>query len=141
MRLQEAMIGLVLVCAAGNAAAEQFLPYKDPTRVQNGKGIYQEYCAACHGRDLQGQKNWRERDHEGLLPAPPHDESGHTWHHGDLLLFQITKYGSAAVVGGDYQSNMPGFASDLTDQDILDVLGFIKSTWSQHAVDIQNARN
>ncbi|MGH1463749.1 MAG: c-type cytochrome [Cognatishimia sp.] len=121
--------------------AEQFLPYSDQTRVQNGRGLYQEYCATCHGTDLRGQENWRERDAQGMLPAPPHDETGHTWHHADLLLFQITKFGSSAVVGGGYQSNMPGFADQLADAEILDVLAFIKSTWPQRVIEVQNSRN
>ncbi len=57
------------------------------------KEIYLKYCASCHGEQLQGQSNWRQRDAEGYLPAPPHDESGHTWHHSDTYLFLMTKYG------------------------------------------------
>ena len=42
---------------------------------------------------IRGQINWRQRDSNGYLPAPPHDESGHTWHHSDQYLFLMTKYG------------------------------------------------
>jgi mono/diheme cytochrome c family protein len=65
------------------------------------------------------------------LPAPPHDASGHTWHHGDAVLFRITKEGPAAVVGGGYRSAMPGFADVLSDEDIWAVLAFIRSTWPE----------
>ena len=67
--------------------------------------LYQQYCASCHGVDLEGQPNWRQRDENGFLPAPPHDASGHTWHHPDQLLFDVTKYGTTAFVGSGYKSN------------------------------------
>ena len=80
----------------------------NPTLVARGEVLYQQHCASCHGANLEGQPNWRERDENGMLPAPPHDMTGHTWHHSDALLFDVTKWGSTAVVGDDYMSNMPG---------------------------------
>ena len=97
--------------------------------VDSGRNLYGTYCASCHGANLEGQPNWRVRGPDGLLPAPPHDASGHTWHHADELLFRITKFGNAALVGGGYRSNMPGFGKALSDADIIAVLSYIKSTW------------
>lgn len=100
--------------------------------VQAGEVVYQAHCASCHGAMLEGQPDWRTRDTDGLLPAPPHDASGHTWHHADDLLFEITKYGPGQVIGdSDYRSNMPAFANVLTDADIIAVLSFIKNTWPE----------
>ena len=65
------------------------------------------------------------------MPAPPHDESGHTWHHSDEVLFRIVKEGTAAIVGGGYESDMPGFADVLSDEEIRAVLDYIKSTWPE----------
>lgn len=111
-------------------AAESLLPWQDPGAVARGAVIYDEFCAACHGADLEGQvPEWRATGPDGLLPAPPHDATGHTWHHADTLLFQITKYGTEAMIGGTYRSNMAGFGDVLSDAEILAVLGFIKSTW------------
>ena len=67
----------------------------DAEIVARGEAVYVAHCALCHGRNLEGQPNWQTRDKEGFLPAPPHDESGHTWHHPDRLLFDITKVGVA----------------------------------------------
>ena len=78
-----------------------------------------------------GQPDWRRRGPNGRMPAPPHDETGHTWHHGDEQLFRITRDGVAAVVGGNYESDMPGFGEILTDDEILSVLDYIKSTWPE----------
>jgi mono/diheme cytochrome c family protein len=96
--------------------------------VAQGQKIYVANCASCHGDKLQGQPNWKEQMPDGLLPAPPHDATGHTWHHPDQQLFQIIKLGTAAVVQ-NYKSNMIGFGNRLSDQDIWSVIAYIKSTW------------
>ncbi|WP_424975776.1 c-type cytochrome [Dinoroseobacter sp. S124A] len=127
------MRALTLICAvtlAHGAQADGLLPWQDPAAVARGAEIYAGYCAACHGETLEGQvPDWRSPGEDGLLPAPPHDATGHTWHHADLLLFRITKYGTEALVGGSYRSNMAGFDGVLSDAEILAVLGYIKSTW------------
>ena len=99
--------------------------------VDQGRSLYALHCASCHGANLEGQPNWRSRDSEGYLPAPPHDETGHTWHHADSLLFEITKYGLEGRVSQDYKSRMPGYAGVLTDSEIIAVLSFIKSQWPE----------
>ncbi len=103
----------------------------DPAMLQRGAQIYQAQCASCHGANLEGQANWRERGADGRLPAPPHDESGHTWHHPDDVLIRITKEGVAKAAGlPDYVSNMPAFGDSLSDADTVAVLSWIKSRWS-----------
>ncbi len=46
------------------------------------------------------------------------------------VLFRITKYGQAAIVGEGYASDMPGFESVLSDAEIYAVLAIIRSTWA-----------
>lgn len=103
----------------------------DAAMLKQGALIYQARCASCHGVKLEGQANWRERGADGRLPAPPHDGSGHTWHHPDDMLIRITKEGVAKAVGlPDYATNMPAFGDSLSDADIVAVLSWIKSQWS-----------
>ncbi|MEZ0308139.1 MAG: cytochrome c [Ramlibacter sp.] len=98
--------------------------------LAQGKKVYDAQCAACHGAQLQGQPNWRERDATGRLPAPPHDASGHTWHHSDEVLFNITKFGVAKSANlKDYNTAMPVYENVLTDAEIVAVLSFIKANW------------
>lgn len=102
----------------------------DAALLQRGAQIYQAQCASCHGANLEGQANWRERGADGRLPAPPHDETGHTWHHPDDVLIRLTKEGVAKAAGlADYASNMPAFGDTLSDADIVAVLSWIKSRW------------
>lgn len=121
--------------------AEGFIPYQNPQAVSMGREIYDQTCASCHGSRLEGQENWRERDAEGYLPAPPHDQTGHTWHHPDQQLFQIIKYGTEAMVGNGYKSRMTGYEDVLDDMEILAVLAFIKSTWPKRVIEIHNGIN
>ncbi len=102
----------------------------DIKMVQRGKLLYKRFCSLCHGKKLQGQPDWRTRKADGKLPAPPHDDSGHTWHHPDSVLFAITKYGLVPPNAPEgYQSDMPGWEGTLEDSDIWAVLAYIKSTW------------
>lgn len=109
-------------------------PYRlraDDAEVQAlGRKVYTNHCAGCHGARLEGQPNWRLRDAAGRLPAPPHDASGHTWHHPDEVLFRITKHGVAKAANlKDYDSAMPAYEGVLTDAEIVAVLSWIKSQW------------
>jgi len=102
----------------------------DRATIALGQRIYTAQCAACHGARLEGQPNWRERGSDGRLPAPPHDASGHTWHHPDALLFRITKLGVAKAANlKDYPSAMPAYEGTLSDEEIVAVLSWIKSQW------------
>ncbi|MGR3649091.1 MAG: c-type cytochrome [Shimia sp.] len=134
-----AVIGGIWLLMPG--AVRKGLPYQDAASVARGKSIYAESCASCHGAALEGQDNWRQRKPDGKMPAPPHDKTGHTWHHADDILIAITKYGTEQIVGQGYKSDMPGFGDVLSDQDILDVLGYIKSTWPDRVIDMHNKAN
>jgi len=98
--------------------------------VSAGKELYAANCASCHGATLEGQPNWKETLADGTLPAPPHNDDGHTWHHPDSLLFKYTKKGGAAIAPPGFKSAMPGFTAILSDSEIWSVLSFIKSRWS-----------
>ena len=121
-----------LVASEGTDGVLSTLKAEDLVVVQAGEKIYQTHCASCHGADLEGQPDWRTRAANGLLPAPPHDETGHTWHHADDLLFEITKYGPAVVIGDrSYKTAMPKYENILSDEQIVAVLSFIKNSWPE----------
>lgn len=111
--------------------------------LQAGAQLYAENCASCHGENLQGQPDWRTPYEDGSLPAPPHDDTGHTWHHGDPTLFKYVKLGGEATLaqqGIEFNSGMPGFGDSLTDAEIRDILAYIRSTWSERSQKLQAAR-
>lgn len=109
-----------------------------------GEQLYQESCASCHGVDLEGQPDWRSSGPDGAFPAPPHDETGHTWHHTDTALFDYTKLGGKAALarqGVDFNSGMPSFGDQLSDAQIWDILAYIKSTWPDKERNVQADRS
>jgi mono/diheme cytochrome c family protein len=118
---------------------EAFIDPADQTRVMQGKVIYANNCAACHGASLQGQPNWRDRMPNGRLPAPPHDKTGHTWHHPDAMLVNMIKNGlvPGKTAPPGYVSDMPAFGAVLSDEDITAVIAYIKSTWPLKVLDAQ----
>src|SRR5690606_16443464 len=91
-----ALLGLaaIIAYAMWPGTDSRFIdPSADTARVMLGKTVYTNHCAACHGVNLEGQANWRERMANGRLPAPPHDKTGHTWHHPDAMLIDMIKNG------------------------------------------------
>jgi mono/diheme cytochrome c family protein len=127
---------ITLALAIGGALAWWLLPPTipridpdDAAQVALGQSVYAAQCARCHGGNLEGQPDWQERLANGRLPAPPHDASGHTWHHPDAQLFGITKHGLAPYAPAGYQSDMPAFEGTLSDAQIAAVLAYIKGRW------------
>lgn len=135
-----AFVLLTLLTIGGPGAPSQ------PARsdVAAGATLYAETCAACHGDNLEGQPDWQIANEDGTLPAPPHDQTGHTWHHGDALLFDYTKQGGQAAMAArgvtGFTSAMPAFGETLTDQEIWNILAFIKSTWPDRIRQMQETK-
>ena len=134
------LLALLLVAGAGYfsmrtsnrqaAAPLHSLRPDDPQVLRVGARIYAQQCAACHGAKGEGQPDWRDRGPDGLLPAPPHDASGHTWHHPDEQLFAITQQGLAQLINQpDYRTAMPIYGGVLSDDEIVAVLSWIKAQW------------
>jgi len=104
------------------------------SQIAQGEQIYTQSCAACHGANGEGQPNWKQPGPDGVFPAPPHDPSGHTWHHADTQLLEIIAKG-----GADFMDNsgMPGFAGQLSDDEMVAVLAYIKTFWGAKEMDFQ----
>ncbi len=139
MRLQSS---LLFILFAGTAHAEHEFESRD---LVAGQVLYAEQCASCHGLNLEGQANWQIRNDDGTMPAPPHDETGHTWHHDSQLLFDYTRLGGAGALAErgitGSASAMPSFGDTLTDDEIWNILAYIQSTLPEEVQDIQAARS
>lgn len=139
------VVGVVIIGAAAvlystiRPSGPAFIDPADQSLVMQGKAIYANNCAACHGEALQGQPNWRERMSNGRLPAPPHDKSGHTWHHPDAMLVDMVKNGlvPGKTAPPGYVSDMPAYRDILSDQETIAVLTYIKSTWPPKVLEAQ----
>lgn len=145
-RLVWGLLGLGVVLILGAviwSLSEQAVPDTDPAdaeMVALGQQVYDEYCAACHGTNLEGEENWREPGPGGLLKAPPHDETGHTWHHDDAYLIESIKLGGSRLPADVGVSPMPAYDDILTDEEITAVLTYIKSQWPADILAAQSQR-
>ena len=109
--------------------------------VEYGRRVYIAQCASCHGAKLQGEANWKIRNLDGTFPAPPHDATGHTWHHSDQFLFNYIKKEGQRLTSGGSKSCMPAFGNVLNNNDIWAVLVYIKSQWPPEILERQAKKN
>ncbi len=109
-------------CQAGSDAVERWY---SPQQVAVGSSLFASHCASCHGIQAQGLiKNWKQKQADGHLPAPPLNGSGHTWHHDLPLLLSIVQHG-----GSLYDGQMPAFDQKLNETAQHAVIAFFQSQW------------
>ncbi|MES9899911.1 MAG: cytochrome c [Sedimenticola sp.] len=92
--------------------------------VSQGAEVYQQNCAACHGKRGEGAANWRQAGADGKYPAPPLNGTGHAWHHPLKMLAHVIKNGSP---GG--QGNMQAWRGKLSDDEIFSAIAWFQSKW------------
>ncbi len=100
-------------------------------QIAQGQSLYTARCASCHGKKLEGQPDWKTPLTNGKMPAPPHDATGHSWHHADDALIGVTSLGLKPYAGDNYESDMPAFGTILSDEEITAIWIYIKSTWPE----------
>jgi mono/diheme cytochrome c family protein len=121
----------------GNTAVPP-VPTLDSEQVARGATLYSQNCASCHGANLEGAPDWKQLLPDGSWPPPPHDGSGHTWHHSDAFLLNVVTIGGNATYNDPtINSKMPGFGDKLRAEDVAAILEFIKSKWGKEEREYQ----
>lgn len=95
-----------------------------------GRVLYEQHCGSCHGLNGEGQ----QPNPLAIGMAPPHNNDGHTWHHADQQNFQTV------WTGRNIAGTMPGFALQMTPDEIIAVLAYIKTWWSEQSLTVQLER-
>ncbi|WP_276361409.1 PQQ-dependent sugar dehydrogenase [Daejeonella sp. H1SJ63] len=90
--------------------------------------LYQQYCASCHKDDGMGVK--------GVFP--PLQGSQTVVINPKVLIRKVLtgSSGPATINGVNYEAQMPSFAF-LKDEDMLEILGYVRSLGSNHAIPIK----
>ena len=98
----------------------------DTVVVALGRTVYGENLCCVPRCRIKGQSDWEQPGSDGLMLAPPHHETGDTWHHKDALLFALTKNGVTSMLGPNstYKSAMPAYAGILSDEEIVAALSY-----------------
>ena len=121
--------------AETEVAADRF----NTAQVSLGSSLYTANCAFCHGDTLEGKPGW-DRDYPtGGRPALPLNGEGAITRLSDQDLMDVAKYGGQPFSPADYKNDMPGFELQLSDGDIWAIVAFIKSRWSEAAIEQQRA--
>ena len=116
---------LLIFALAAPAWGQQNLRGLDPQLVEQGKSLFLENCAVCHGDNAEGTvENWHQRDADGKLPPPPLNGTAHTWHHPVGGLVHTIKNGTIGIGG-----SMPAWEGTLTDDQILSIIMWLTTLW------------
>lgn len=118
MKLRLALCALILSASNSTYASDRW--YK-PQHANAGHSLYLNHCATCHGQQGEGANNWRKLGPDGKYPAPPLNGSGHTWHHHLQGLYTTISLG---------QNNMPGWKDVLSKGEVLAIIAWFQSQWS-----------
>jgi S-disulfanyl-L-cysteine oxidoreductase SoxD len=127
--LAASAVAAAFALRAPAAPLAHFADAENTQTVLEGKKLYASHCASCHGRKLQGQLLWQVQDEFAGRRAPAHDQTGHTWQHADEDLFRMVKFGRFSTTPSTAKSYMPAYADNLSDDQILATLAYIKATW------------
>lgn len=120
------------------SAAEVSLDAKATTQrwytqdqANQGKAIFAQYCADCHGSKAESIPNWKQVDALGNYPPPPLDGSAHAWHHPLAVLDHVIVNGGAPVGGV-----MPGWGEVLSFEQRMSVIASFQSYWTDDIYDM-----
>ncbi|MBX3615548.1 c-type cytochrome [Nitrosomonas sp.] len=103
----------------------------DPAQIQRGESVYNANCIGCHGPNGAATPEWRKPGPDGKYPPPPLDSSAHAWHHSTDVLKKTILKGTPPEIG-----SMPAWEGKLTEQQVDDVIVWIKSLWSDEIYDL-----
>lgn len=86
-----------------------------------GAQTFMAKCSACHGADGRGQSQW----------IPPLAGAASTMAKENASNINVTLNGSGRVVADGVPDayRMPSFRNQLSDQEIADVLTFVRASW------------
>ncbi|MBX9636476.1 MAG: c-type cytochrome [Nitrosomonas sp.] len=103
----------------------------DQTQIKRGESVYAANCVGCHGLNGEATPDWRKPGPDGKYPPPPLDSTAHAWHHSTEVLKKTILKGTPPDIG-----SMPAWEGKLTEQQVDDVIVWIKSLWSDEIYDI-----
>jgi cytochrome c len=103
----------------------------DQAQIKRGESVYNTHCIGCHGANGAATPEWRKPGADGKYPPPPLDSTAHAWHHSTEVLKKTILKGTPPEIG-----SMPAWEGKLTEQQVDDVIVWIKSLWSDEIYDV-----
>lgn len=139
--MKRALVALLLVVLVGFITARMQTPplphvvrldvprEASTSRVERGRVVYRRYgCATCHGVDGKGGFENPNAETDGKVPGVVYVAEGYT----DRELRQRLLEGTATVGKADPKGprppyRMPGWRGVMTDQEVDDLVEYLKS--------------
>ena len=125
------------------ATERQPAPAPRPVVWERGAALYDKHCADCHGAQGQGI-----RGADGSWAYPPLRGNHTVLQTTPLNLVQTVLYGGfgPSTAGNPRPFGMPPYVLALSEQDMADVLSFIRAAWGNKAapvsaLDVQRLRD
>ncbi len=112
---------LMTACGALNTTPAS-TPTPEP--VAQGREVFAQVCAACHGQNAEGYAN--------ELAAPALDHSEHAWHHPDQQIHDWVKNGKLGL-----GREMPALGDQLSDEEIEAVIAYLHTLWTPEQLETQ----
>ncbi len=131
----------ILVASAGMIPDRPLKAELEVTPIEQGRKIYRQQCAACHGLNGEGKQEWKRPNKQGELPAPPHNHTGHTWRHSNTMLFNMIQDGWRDPFNKTGRLTMPAFRNVLSPGEIRAVIEYLKSLWTSEQIEFQELEN
>jgi mono/diheme cytochrome c family protein len=107
------LVGVAALTLVGCGGSELALQAEQA----RGAELYERHCVDCHGGATGGEIS--------DIP-PPHNAEGHTWHHADCELVDITLEGLPPREG---YPEMPAFEGRLTEKEVRAIIAHIETWW------------
>jgi len=112
MNTRMIVVGVVAIILAGSWAVAQTLP----GNLKQGEGLYQQHCVGCHGASGDGLG----QDVKDLIVPPANFQALQSRSKTDVELL-------LAIKQGVLFSPMHGWSDRLSEQQIRDVLSYIRT--------------
>lgn len=129
---------LYLIVQYGVARTATAMPDASPspagtsTSATAGARVFAENCAGCHGANGTGQPGiFPPLAHNAVVTGDPRKVASIVWH---------GLQGRITVNGTVYDGTMPTWGGTLTNQQIADVLTYVRSAWGNKAGPITAAQ-
>ena len=101
------LVALLLTILA--ACGDGFTSSVSDPEIELGRSVYAANCAACHGANGEAETDRQLPREDATVGAPPHDSTGHTWHHPDGQSYKIVTRGGKLFDSPTFKSRMPAF--------------------------------
>jgi mono/diheme cytochrome c family protein len=122
MKRTRIFLMIVLVCLVAKLSAQSPI---SKSVMDNGKTIYLSRCLACHQVDGGGVPRLNA-PLDGASAVIAADKA-------KLIRIVLKGYSDRVEIDGEYYSNNMAGHADLKDQQIADVLTYIRNSWSNKA--------